>query len=116
MNFSGLRTSLELFFKNQGLTVKILDLKLITQKSRGLFAKFLNKPGIRNYFLKEIQWTWSMGDESRPREHNPPWIGSGLNMGSPVHGGALPGARPPAAPGHESLLAGVDKREESMGN
>jgi hypothetical protein len=42
--FLGLGSSLELFFKNQGLSTKTMDRGLITQKSRGFYARFSNKP------------------------------------------------------------------------
>jgi hypothetical protein len=53
VNFSRLGISLEFFFsKTRSLTVIILECGLITQKSRDLFERFLNKPRIRNYFCK----------------------------------------------------------------
>jgi hypothetical protein len=40
--FLGLGTSCELFSRNKGSSCKILDHRLTSQKSRSLFARFLN--------------------------------------------------------------------------
>jgi hypothetical protein len=50
VDFSGLGTFLELFFKTRGLTAKLLDRGLIAQKSRDLFARSPNLTEIMNYF------------------------------------------------------------------
>jgi hypothetical protein len=46
----------------------------------------------------------------------PPWIDGGADRGGPGHGGALTGARPPAAPMRQSSSAGAQKGERSMGS
>jgi hypothetical protein len=70
-----------------------LDRGLISQKSRDLFARFLKYPGITNYFLTDNSWTGSTS----------PWTDAGADNG---HGGALTGARPPAAPVRRSSPRG----------
>jgi hypothetical protein len=49
----------------------------------------------------------------RPGALGPPWTDAGVNNG---HGGALTGARPPAAPVHQSSPAGAQNREGGTGS
>ncbi len=49
----------------------------------------------------------------RPGALGPPWTDAGADNG---HGGTLTGARPPAAPVHQSSPAGVQNGEGSEGN
>jgi hypothetical protein len=46
----------------------------------------------------------------------PPWTDGGTDRGGPGHGGAVTRARPPAAPVHQSSLAGAQKGERSTGS
>jgi hypothetical protein len=46
----------------------------------------------------------------------PPWTDGDADRGGPGHGGALTGARPPAAPVHQSSPAGAQKGERSRGS
>jgi hypothetical protein len=52
----------------------------------------------------------------RPGVLGPPWTDGGADRGWPGHGGALTGARPPAAMVHQSSPAGAQKGERSMGS
>jgi hypothetical protein len=45
-----------------------------------------------------------------------PWTDGGADRGGPGHGGALTGARPPAAPVRQSSPAGAQQREERTGS
>jgi hypothetical protein len=78
-----------------------LDRWLISQKSRGLFARFPKYSGITNYFLTDNSWTGSTS----------PWTGADSG-----HGGVLTGAQHPAVPVRRSSPAGVQQREERTGN
>jgi hypothetical protein len=49
----------------------------------------------------------------RPGALGPPWIDAGVDNG---HGGALTGARPPAAPVRQSSPAGAQNGEGSIGS
>jgi hypothetical protein len=49
----------------------------------------------------------------RPGMLGPPWIDGGADRGGLGHGGALTGARPPAAPVRQSSPAGAQKGERS---
>jgi hypothetical protein len=79
-----------------------LDCGLISQKSRDLFAKFLNNPN------NEIHVSMD-----RPGVPGPPWTDAGADRG---HGGALTRAWPPAAPVLQSSPAGAQNGEGSEGN
>jgi hypothetical protein len=53
-----------------------------------------------------VDWPGALG---------PPWTDGGADRGGPGRGGALTGARPPAAPVHQSSPAGAQQREERTG-
>jgi hypothetical protein len=46
----------------------------------------------------------------------PPWTDGGADRGGPGRGGALTGARPPAAPVRQSSPVGAQQREERTGS
>jgi hypothetical protein len=52
----------------------------------------------------------------RPGVLGPPWTNGGVDRGGPGHGGALTGARPPAAPVRQSSPVGAQKGERSTGS
>jgi hypothetical protein len=52
----------------------------------------------------------------RPGALGPPWTDGGADRGGPGHGGALTGARPPAALVRQSSPAGAQQREEHTGS
>jgi hypothetical protein len=52
----------------------------------------------------------------RPGMLGPLWTDGSTDRGGPGHGGALTGARPPAAPVRQSSPAGAQKGERSMGS
>jgi hypothetical protein len=52
----------------------------------------------------------------RPGVLGPPWTDGGVDRGGLGHGGALTGARPPAAPVLQSSPAGAQKGERSTGS
>ncbi len=82
-----------------------LDRGLISQKSRDLFAKFLNN------LNNELFSTDKSVD--RPGVLGPPWTDAGADRG---HGGVLPGAWALAAPVHRSTPAGAQNGEGSTGS
>jgi hypothetical protein len=59
--FLRLGTSLELFSKTRGLSAKMLDHGLITQKSGDLFVRSSNLTKIMNYFSKGNPVDWVRG-------------------------------------------------------
>jgi hypothetical protein len=62
------------------------------------------RPGF--IFQRINPWTRSMS----------PWTDGGVDKGGPGRGGALTGARPPAAPVHQSSPARAQKGERSTGS
>jgi hypothetical protein len=52
----------------------------------------------------------------RPGMLGPPCTDGGVDRGGLGHGGALTGARPPAAPVHQSSPTGAQKGERSTGS
>jgi hypothetical protein len=52
----------------------------------------------------------------RPGMLSPPWTDGGVDRGGPGHGGALTGARPPAAPVRQRSPTGPQKGERSTGS
>jgi hypothetical protein len=54
-----------------------------------------------------VDWPGALG---------PPWTDGGADRGGLGRGGALTGARPPAAPVHQSSPAGAQQREERTGS
>jgi hypothetical protein len=121
--FSEARDLFVNIFQISGQTAKILDRGLISKKSEGLSAKsaksgprvdFPKVQGplckifeiseITNYFLTDNSWTRSTS----------PWTGWARSVHG--HGGALTGARPPAAPVRQSSPAGAQNREGGTGS
>jgi hypothetical protein len=52
----------------------------------------------------------------RPGVLGPPWTDGGADRGGPGHGGALTGARPPAAPVRQSSPVGAQMGERTTGS
>ncbi len=70
----------------------------------------------RNYFSTDKFVDRVHVSVDRPGVLGPPLTNGGTDRGGPGHGGALTGARPPAAPVCQSLPAGAQKGERSTGS
>jgi hypothetical protein len=89
--FSGTRDFSRIIFKNQGSGCKILDRRLIFQKSRGLCARFLNSTKIMNYFNKgnpvdQVHGRWTTAGSCGPL-----WTDGSADGRTLGHGGVLAG-------------------------
>jgi hypothetical protein len=103
--------------KQRGLSAKSakLDRGLISKKHRVFFAKWRGiSAGI--YFSTDKAVDRVHASMDRPGALGPPWTDGGAGRGGPGRGGALTGARPPAAPVRQSSPAGVQQREEHTGS
>jgi hypothetical protein len=109
----GLGNFIELFFKNQWSGYKISDRRLIFQKSRVLFARFLNWTKIMNYFSKGNPVDWVQGWWT---PCGLPWTSGGTDRRKLGHGGVLIGVWLSATPEHVSSPARVPKRDGSIGH
>jgi hypothetical protein len=89
---------------------------LISKKHRGFFAKWRGiSAGI--YFSTDKAVDRVHASMDRPGALGPPWTdGGGDRGGGPGLGGALNGARPPAAPVRQSSPTGAQQREERTGS
>jgi hypothetical protein len=108
VDFLGLGTLLELFFKNQGSNYEIMDCGLILEKPRGFFTQL---PGIINFriiFVRKKPLTRSTGHGLHPASVH----------GGPAMDGAteLTGARPPATPVCKGAGQGAGEGEGSAGD
>jgi hypothetical protein len=123
---------LGLFFNFPGLTAKIPDHGLISEKPKGLSAKLV-RSGPRVDFtrvqgplckISEISRNNKLFPNRKSRAPGPrpvdwgrsggaSWTHGGADRG---HGGALTGARPLASTEHGSSPAGVQQREGNVGN
>jgi hypothetical protein len=102
--------------KPRGLSAKYakLDRGLISKKHRGFFAKWWGiLAGI--YFSTDKAVDQVHASVDRSGALDPPWTEGGADRGGVGRGGALTGARPPAAPVRQSSLTGAQQREERMG-
>jgi hypothetical protein len=123
---------LELFFNFPGLTAKILDRWLISEKPEGLSAKPVRSQPRVDFTrvqgplckISEISWNNELFPNRKSRAPGPhpvdrgrsggaPWTHGGADRG---HGGALTGARPLASAEHGSSPAGVQQREGNVGS
>jgi hypothetical protein len=104
--------------KYRGLSAKStkLDRRLISKKHRGFFAKWRGiSDGIYFSTDKAVDRVHAFVD--RPGMLSPPWTDGGTDRGGwSGRGGALIGARPPAAPVRQSSPAGAQQREERTGS
>jgi hypothetical protein len=66
-----------------------------------------------NYFSMDKFVDRVHASVDQPGVLGPPWTDSGADRGGSGHGGALTGARPPAAPVRQSSPAGAQKGERS---
>jgi hypothetical protein len=88
-----------------------MDRGLILEKQRGFFAKWWGiSVGI--YFSTDKAVDRVHASMDWPGVLDPPWTDGDADRGGPGHGGALTGARPPAALVRQSSPVGAQQREE----